>query len=116
MSAPNPPPSTRSNGPSTGVRRVLPPSDRASSFTSRKLGTNRIAKASTAAAAGLGAEAVSISPVHSWRVEQLEHRDRDDPGEQRDHLVHEPAHEADGGAADQQQEDEDVERGHQCAR
>src|SRR5678809_355431 len=45
-------------------------------------------------------------------MEQLEHRDRDDPREQRDNLMDEPAHEADGAAADQQEEDEDVERGH----
>src|SRR5438105_3510892 len=46
------------------------------------------------------------------RVEQLEHRHRHDPREQRQHLMHEPAHETDGGAADQQEEYEDVERGH----
>jgi len=45
-------------------------------------------------------------------VEQFEHGDRDQPGEQRDQLMDEAANEADGGAADQQQEDEDVERGH----
>jgi hypothetical protein len=45
-------------------------------------------------------------------MKQLEHGDRDDPRQQRDHFVDETAHEADGGAADQQQEHEDVERGH----
>src|SRR6185369_637819 len=64
LSAPNPPPSTRSKGPSTLCRRVLPPIERASSFTSTKLGTNRIARASTAAAAGLKWKLFS-SPLHS---------------------------------------------------
>ncbi len=39
--------------------------DLATSFTSRKLGTNRIAKASTAPAAGLVWNELS-SPLHSW--------------------------------------------------
>ena len=45
-------------------------------------------------------------------VEQLEHRDPDQPGEQGNDLVSEAADDADGAAADQEQEDEDVERGH----
>src|SRR6185295_10355283 len=71
FSAPNPPPSTRSNGPSMAWRRVRPPIERASNFTSKKLGMNSRAKAMTAAAA-----------------------------------------ESHGGAAEQEKEHEDVERGH----
>src|SRR6185369_11741486 len=51
-------------------------------------------------------------PARKLAVEQLQHRDRDDPREERNHLVNEAAHEADRCAADQEQEDEDVERGH----
>src|SRR3954452_8692301 len=65
LSAPKPPPSTRSNAPSIAWRRVRPPICRASSFTSTKLGTNRIAKASTAAAAEPQPKLL-ISPLHSW--------------------------------------------------
>src|SRR4029079_14538108 len=64
LSAPKPPPSTRSNGPSTGDRRVRPPIARASSFTRRKLGMNRSANARTAAAADPHPKEL-ISPVHS---------------------------------------------------
>src|SRR5688500_3937719 len=60
---PNPPPSTRSTGPSSDFR-VLPPIERASSLTSRKLGMNSKAKATTAAPAGV--PTASVRPVDSW--------------------------------------------------
>src|SRR6185369_15235700 len=64
LSAPKPPPSTRSTGPSMAWRRVLPPMERASSFTPRKLGRKRMAKASTAAADELVWKLL-MRPVHS---------------------------------------------------
>ena len=60
---------------------------------------------------GVGVKA-ALKAGPELRVKQLQHGDRDDPGEKRDHLVYEPADEADRGAADQEQENEDVERGH----
>src|SRR5687768_3444521 len=60
---PNPPPSTRSTGPSSDLR-VLPPIERASSLTSKKLGMNSRAKATTAAPAGVPTG--SVRPVDSW--------------------------------------------------
>src|SRR5688572_17496675 len=60
---PKPPPSTRSTGPSSDLR-VLPPIERASSLTSRKLGMNSKANATTAAPAGVPTK--SVRPVDSW--------------------------------------------------
>jgi hypothetical protein len=54
----------------------------------------------------------ALDPNPQLRVEQLEHRHRHNPREQRQHLMDEPAHETDGAAADQQEEYEDVKRGH----
>jgi hypothetical protein len=48
-------------------------------------------------------------------VEQLEHRYSDNPGEDGDHFMDEAANEADGAAADEKQEYENVERGHSPA-
>ena len=76
-----------------------------------KLGTNSRAKASTAAPA-LGPDARRPAAPDSGVWNSFSTAIADDPGEQRQHFMDEAAHEADQRAAAEQQDDEDVERGH----
>ena len=45
-------------------------------------------------------------------MKQPKHDDRNDPGHQREYLVHQPADDADQGAAAEQDDHENVERAH----
>ena len=106
---PKPAPSTRSNGPSMELRDFFP-IERASSFMKRKLGRNRRTKASTAPAVAVPTAPVSASETGEWNSRSA--TIADEPGEQRQDFVHEPADEADHGSPAQQDDDEDVERAH----